>query len=250
MIVVCKGSIMYGQLCSLYYDVTEKYACQKELDFYASYIQKDDLVLEAMSGSGRLLLPLIQRGYMIHGIDSSPHMIQRCKLSAQALQVDPVIYEQRLETMHIDHRYTTVIIAVGSFQLIVEPDDALQALQKLRAHMHTGGNLFLDLFIPDLSGDVRQRSSYSARVDDHTTISFSAFYEVCHDKQYIDAFCTYELSVDALVQAREQEHMRFVWYTDEQLSSLLDQAGFDVVSIHTQSFRPAGVSRIMQACAR
>lgn len=238
---------MYGALCSLYYDVTEKFATTVELDFYTSFMNPEDRILEAMSGSGRLQLPLLQRGYTVDGVDSSPHMIDRCRASAQLLHVQPLVYEQRLETMHLEHSYAMAIIAVASFQLIVEHDVALQALQNIHAHMHKGGNLFLDIFVPDSSFDPAMLSSHTAYVDDRTTIAFSACYELCQEKQYIDAFCTYELSVDACVQKREYEHMRFVWYTDEQLSVLLDQAGFEIITIHEKSFRNAGPSRIVQA---
>ena len=240
---------MYGALCSLYYDVTEKYATAAELDFYTSFMKPQDRVLEAMSGSGRLQLPLLQRGYTVDGVDSSPHMIDRCRASAQLFNVQPLLYEQRLETMCLEYSYDMTIIAVASFQLIVDPEVALQALQNIHARMHKGGNLFLDIFVPDVSFDPAIRSSYTAYVDDRTTIAFSACYELCQDKQYIDAFCTYELSVDGCVQKREHEHMRLVWYTDEQLCTMLNRAGFAIVDINVQPFRPAGPSRIVQARA-
>ena len=43
----------YGELCSLFYDATEKYASESEIDFFASKIaQYPGRALEAMSGSG------------------------------------------------------------------------------------------------------------------------------------------------------------------------------------------------------
>src|SRR3990167_9087512 len=52
----------YGQLCSQFYDATEKYASDQEVDFFTSCIeQHPGRVLEAMSGSGRLQIPLIRR---------------------------------------------------------------------------------------------------------------------------------------------------------------------------------------------
>ncbi|MDR3550047.1 MAG: class I SAM-dependent methyltransferase, partial [Candidatus Babeliales bacterium] len=69
----------YGDLCSLCYDLRLAYAEQSEVDFFASFIDKNPgRVLEAMSGSGRLLIPLAQRGYTIDGVDYSPAMLARC----------------------------------------------------------------------------------------------------------------------------------------------------------------------------
>ena len=54
----------YGKLCALFYDATKKYAPESEILFYASFMKQDkDRILEAMSGSGRLQIPLLQRGF-------------------------------------------------------------------------------------------------------------------------------------------------------------------------------------------
>ena len=78
-------------------------------------------VLEAMSGSGRLLIPLLQRGYNVEGVDNSPIMLERCRERCAALSLNPRLYEQSLENLSLIQRYGVVTIAVGSFQLIVDP---------------------------------------------------------------------------------------------------------------------------------
>jgi cyclopropane fatty-acyl-phospholipid synthase-like methyltransferase len=243
------NSFIYGKLCSLYYDIKEKYASSYEVDFYAAFIEPGQRVLEAMSGSGRLQIPLLQRGYMVDGVDSSASMLERCRQRCVLLKLTPRLYEQRLEELALEQKYNTVIIAMGSFQLIADRALALQALQKLRAHMFDGGNLLIDIFVPDVTAH-NKRSTSDARIDDHQLIRFSTRYIFHEQEQRVDALCSYELLVDGVVQEREDELMHFVWYTDNELVQLLDQAGFDMVCIYEKEFRAAGVTRIVHAKAR
>ena len=91
----------YGKLCGLFYDATEKYASEDEVNFFASFVELyPGRVLEAMSGSGRLQIPLMQRGYVVDGVDHSYAMLARCRQRCAKLEFTmPQLYEQSLENM-------------------------------------------------------------------------------------------------------------------------------------------------------
>jgi cyclopropane fatty-acyl-phospholipid synthase-like methyltransferase len=237
---------LYGSLCSLYYDIKEKFAPAQEVDFYASFMHPEQATLEAMSGSGRLQIPLLQRGFRVDGLDNSPSMLARCKERCASLNLSPLCYEQSLEEINLPHLYHTAIISMGSFQLIADKTVALAALQQLRAHMHKDGFLFLDIFTPDRQQH-NQRSTDIVTVDKHHTLRFWAHYTFHEHEQRAQVLCSYELLKDGTVIQQEYETMHFTWYTDDELAALLAQAGFELIAVHEQSFRSTGPSRIAQA---
>lgn len=61
----------YGCLCTELYEILHEKAPQDELDFYLSYAEKGQKILEPLCGSGRFLLPFMERGFDIDGMDSS-----------------------------------------------------------------------------------------------------------------------------------------------------------------------------------
>jgi SAM-dependent methyltransferase len=240
--------LCYGNLCSIFYDATKAYAPEPEVAFYASFIEKNPgRVLEAMSGSGRLQIPLSQRGYLVDGVDNSVIMLDRCRQRCSQLGLRLELYEQSLENLSLPHLYTTVTIAVGSFQLIVEPENALQALKNIHKHMKCGGNLLIDIFTPDRTVD--PRSVRMARLDNHRVIRLTTRYVFDEECQLADAFCLYELLVDGLVVNQENEYMQLTWRTDSEWKLLLHQAGFEVVAFYDETFRASGPSRVVQAQA-
>lgn len=238
--------IAYGNLCSRFYDATKSYAPQQEVDFYASFIQQNPgRVLEAMSGSGRLQIPLLQRGYLVDGVDNSPTMLARCHARCAELTLQPEIYEQPLEELNLPHQYATVTIAVGSFQLLYERAQALCALKKLHAHMQEEGNLLIDVFVPDMSAD--PYSTRIARIDNRTVIRLMTRQVFHEQERRADAFCNYELVVDGIVQQREHELIQVTWYTDAEFAQLLREAGFELITFYDTTFRASGPSRVAHA---
>jgi SAM-dependent methyltransferase len=239
----------YGNLCSLFYDATKSYAPEQEVDFYASFIQQNPgRVLEAMSGSGRLQIPLLQRGYLVDGVDNSPIMLARCRERSAALQIAAELYEQSLEALQLPHQYATVTIAVGSFQLLYERAQAVQALKNIQAHMQAEGNLLVDIFVPDMTAD--PYSTRMARLDNRTTIRLMTRQVFHEEERRADAFCNYELLVDGIVQQREHELIQVTWYTDAEFAQLLQETGFELITIHDTTFRASGPSRVAHAKKR
>lgn len=238
----------YGNLCSLFYDATKAFAPEREVNFYASFIENNPgRVLEAMSGSGRLQIPLIQRGYIVDGVDNSATMLTRCRERCAELKIFPELYEQSLEKLKLPHHYNTVTIAVGSFQLLHERDVALQALKNIRAHMQDAGNLLIDIFMPDFSGE---RTVRVAPIDEHTAIRLTTRYVFYEQEKLADAFCNYELLVNNIVQQYEHELIQVTWYSDDELEELFHAAGFKVIAFYDESFRSSGPSRVVQAQLR
>lgn len=242
-------STAYGKLCSLFYDATKTYASEREVAFYASFMEQGKgRILEAMSGSGRLQIPLLQRGYIVDGLDNSPSMLERCRQRCAELQLTPTLYEMTLEELSIPHVYTAVTIAVGSFQLIINRMKALQALKNLRAHMYEGGNLLIDFFVPDIT--IEPRSTRIARIDHRTTIRLTTRHIFYEKEKIADAYCFYELLMDGIVQQQENELIQVTWYADDELIQLIEEAGFEFVALYNESFRSTGPSRVIHVRAK
>ena len=67
----------YGNLCTEMYEILHSEAPSDELDFYLSYAEKGKKILEPLCGSGRFLVPFLERGFTISGIDLSEEMLAK-----------------------------------------------------------------------------------------------------------------------------------------------------------------------------
>lgn len=67
----------YGSLCTELYEILHQTAPKAELNFYLSYAKKGMKILEPMCGSGRFLIPFMEKQLNIYGIDLSKEMLQK-----------------------------------------------------------------------------------------------------------------------------------------------------------------------------
>ena len=122
---------------------------EQELTFYATHIVScPQPALEVACGTGRILLPLLARGFDVQGFDASPEMLAQCKAKAKQQHLFPVLYEQRMQDLTLPRQYGCIFSPLGSFQHLFDRDDAQRALQKFYDHLLPGGKLIIYIHLP------------------------------------------------------------------------------------------------------
>ena len=101
-----------------------------------------------MCGSGRFLVPLLETGIDIDGVDASSHMLAACaaKCAERGLRVS--LHEQMLHELDLPRRYRFVFAGGASFGLIAETREVEESLSRLHAHLLPGGHLLLEVETP------------------------------------------------------------------------------------------------------
>lgn len=226
--------IEYGELSTLFYETTKPVGTELDGDITA---YKEHLgattgkILEAGVGTGRMLIPLLQAGFDVEGVDISSQMLSQCRKNLKAHQLTAPLYEQDLTQLALPTKYEAIIMPTGSFCLLPRAK-ALQILRAFKAQLVEGGALIIDSILPQdfTVGEVYQRT---LPLDDQSGILFtSTAVEMDWVKQQTVALHRYEkLEQGTLVQT---ELSRFVlaWYGIEEMTMLLKAVGFTSVS-HT-----------------
>lgn len=127
----------YGALCTEMYEQLHKQAPADELAFYLSYATKGRRILEALCGSGRFLVPFLEAGYDIEGMDASPEMLARLKAKAP----QAIVYEADLATYTSGVRYDYVFVSSGSLSLFTDEAVCLKVLRALKELLVPNGVL-------------------------------------------------------------------------------------------------------------
>jgi len=220
----------YGPLCTLFYDADKPAAPEAEVAWYAQHLPKDaGVLLELMCGSCRLLVPLAAQGFKLHGVDSSAAMLASCEARVAAHGIEAPLFRQDLTQLNLPFRYAAAFVAVGSFQLITEPGAALLALERIRAHLVEPALLLLDMFVPAES-ELRLGAPLvevrTARLDDGSQIALRSESTVWADARMVRTEYRYAHRRGATRLAEEHESISLTWYTPDEISALLAEAGY------------------------
>lgn len=190
-------------------------------------------VLDVGCGTGRLLLDFLEDGVDIDGIEISADMLAllRAKAAMAGLSVEGRIHQGPMESMDLPRRYRLVLVPSSSFQLLVDPVAATEAMRRFRAHLEPGGTLvmpWIDLAHdhPDGADDVFEDE---ATLPDGSVIrrSYRAWYDAATRLESTED--RYQLLRDGRVVAEERKvrDPAVRGYSRVAIDDLHRAAGFD-----------------------
>ncbi len=220
----------FGALATLFYDADRPRAGDAEVAWYEARLPRDaGPVLDAMAGSGRLLVPLLEAGLQVHGVDSSEAMLASCERRLESAGRSTRLYRQNVATLNLPSRYAAAYVAAGAFQLLADPIAALDALLRIRAHLLDPGLLLLDLFVPTQVEHPPGAPIVEVRtVSPGEGVRIGLRSETVLDvaMRRIDVRTRYERRDRAAITAREDETRALTWYSEEEALRLLGDAGY------------------------
>ena len=121
------------------------------LDFYVALARKaDGPVLDVACGTGRILLPCLQAGVDIEGLDLFEPMLETLRAKAAALNLSPRLHQSDMSGFSLPRRYTLVMIPFNAFIHNMTQQAQISCLECCREHLLPGGEFVFDTFFPSL----------------------------------------------------------------------------------------------------
>ncbi|XEC94311.1 class I SAM-dependent methyltransferase [Paenibacillus tarimensis] len=229
----------YGQLCTEVYDLTKKIgqSIGGDIEYYREKLKHcKGRILEAMVGSGRVIIPLLESGLVVDGVDYSPQMLASCHKRCEERGLKPDLYEADLQELSLPHKYEAIIIPGGSFLLIEQREASLKVLNQLFEHLEPGGRLILDLFLPASNFNSSDLGKWSGTTTHHLpdgdiiTMESKCVEADLFFNQYRVSYLKYEKWRDGALIQTELQRFALRWYGVEEFKYILQSVGFsDVV---------------------
>jgi SAM-dependent methyltransferase len=109
------------------------------LDFYTGLAKAaKGPVLDVACGTGRILLPCLQAGVDIEGLDFFAGMLNQLRQKAGALGFKPVLHQFDMSSFRLARRYALIIIPFNAFAHNLTTDTQLSCLRACREHLQPG----------------------------------------------------------------------------------------------------------------
>jgi SAM-dependent methyltransferase len=117
------------------------------VDFLAALVGAGTAV-EFGIGTGRVALPLAQRGVRVHGIDLSEAMVAKLRQKPGAEQVVATIGD--FATTRVEGTFSLVYLVFNTICNLTTQDDQVACFQNAADHLAPGGVFVIEVFTPDL----------------------------------------------------------------------------------------------------
>lgn len=217
----------YGNLCTEMYEILHEKAPQDELDFYLSYAEKGKKILEPLCGSGRFLVPFMEHGFNICGMDLSSEMLDKLKQkvpNAEVTQADILEYSSTKQ-------YDYIFISSGSVSLFTDIDLCKKILKKLKKMLAPKGKFVfaVDTVANRCSDDDSYKTSISVKTKEgfNLVLKSKDYYEEKSQTQFSPSI--YELYNKTELLQSEPMDFQLHLYRFGEMEEYLKEIGFQTV---------------------
>lgn len=221
----------YGELCTEVYDISKPLGHSfGDVEFYLERLSMvKGKVLEVGCGSGRVLIPLLQAGIDIEGLDNSAAMLDSCRRRCKNLNLNPNLFEDEMHNFSLPHQYEAIIIPGGSFQLIEGRERSIATLQHLYSYLVPGGRLIMDLFIPNDYNTSSTTTRTWETPSQEVIILEDKRIELHLLEQRIVSILKYEKWKDGKLIQTELQRFPISWYGKYEFEMLLEKLGYEEI---------------------
>lgn len=221
----------YGNLCTEMYEILHSEAPADELDFYLSYAEKGKKILEPLCGSGRFLVPFLERGFTISGIDLSEEMLAKLKQKAPMASVacrDILQYSS-------DRFFDYIFISSSSVSLFTDISVCRQLLGKMKSLLSPDGVFVfaVDTIANRCIDDTEYIPSVTVPLEDGTALTLKTknYYEEKSQTQFSPGI--YELCRNDKLLSQEFMDFQTHLYTFGEMEGYLKEAGFSTIKTYS-----------------
>lgn len=250
-----KTSEAYKKLCTEFYELDKPFAPPDAIDYYLrKAIEANGKILEPMCGTGRFLIPLLEKGYEVVGFDNSFDMLEVCKNKCKEKQLTAEVMHASFESFKSDVNFQLAFIPSSSFCLLVDPDEARLALKVIFDGLAKGGKFIFE--IETLKAVNNQPGIWQTRwiKKPDGSLLVGSFASHFDEQSHVETvLCRYELWQNNTVIQLEVEEFRMRLYVSDEIEKLLEEQGFVIKAAclpYTDKPRDENASIIVYECIK
>jgi len=191
-----------------------------DVDFYLNIVRQGP-VLEVGAGTGRVMEPLLEAGFEVWGVDSSPAMLERARARLTAHSQAHLVLGA-IQDLKLDVTFNTALLPLNVLWHLDDVEARLTSLLTIRSHLAPGGLLVVDVTNPltmaerGANGELRQR--FCTMRGDHQVRAVSAAWDDDTEQLLRLALIYDEVDAAGLVHRSSAElRLRYVYRSELEL---------------------------------
>jgi hypothetical protein len=115
---------------------------------FLAELARDGPALEFAIGTGRVALPLSERGVDVHGLDLSQPMVDQLLAKPGGRTIRVTIGD--MATTRVDGTFKLVYLVYNTITNLLTQDEQVTCFRNASAHLDTGGKFVIEVMIPAL----------------------------------------------------------------------------------------------------
>ena len=106
-------------------------------------------VLELAVGTGRVAIPLAERGIEVHGIDSSESMVERLRAKEGGDRISVTMAD--FAEVGVDGRFSLIFVVFNTLFALTSQEEQVRCFRNVAEHLEDDGSFVVEVFVPDVA---------------------------------------------------------------------------------------------------
>lgn len=103
-------------------------------------------ILDLGCGQGRFLIPLVQAGYQLTGLDNSPDMLSVCRHRLDQRDLIARLVEADFTTLDVEGNHDALLCLDAAISYVLDADQIIETLARFRRALRPQGMLIMDVW--------------------------------------------------------------------------------------------------------
>lgn len=213
-----------------YYDplmqnVGYKSRCKYILDVFKSLSHDVGLCLDLACGTGSLTVELKKSGVDVYGIDASPDMLSHAIEKSSDSGLDILFLCQKMQSIDLYGTIDTCICTLDSINHLTDIDDVKRTFERVSLFMNESGYFLFDVNTLYKHNNVLSDNTFVYETED----VFCVWQNSLKENNVVDIELDF-FEKDGSVYRRFTDKFSERAYSDDELTSMLKDSGFEVVA--------------------
>ncbi len=219
-------------------------------DIYDSYVQTTldipflldqakgaSSVLELMSGTGRISLPLVEAGADLTCVDKSPEMLAILEQKLVQRGVSATIHAVDVCQLDLGKQFDCILLPFQSFSELLDVAAQRQALARIHQHLSSRGRFICSLHNPHIrlrtvDGRLKLRDRHALRETPGSIMlwtmeTYDPDNKIVHGLQFFETY-----DVQGVLQSKRFMDIQFSILEQETFENLAKESGFKSLALY------------------
>ena len=138
----------YGEAWAEYYDEIFPRLDEEAVELLLEYAGTPPRAVELAIGTGRVALPLSQRGVEVIGVDISDQMVSRLRAKPGGEDIEVVMGD--FADVPVEGKFPVIYLPFNTLFGLLDQERQVECFVNVAEHLEPGGRFVLDCFVPDV----------------------------------------------------------------------------------------------------
>lgn len=221
----------YGIFAEFYDELTQNVDYNRRAAYLAVLLAKfghnAGLTLDLACGTGSLTIELAKLGIDVYGIDGSEEMLAAAQEKAFEQNIDTMFLCQKMQEIDLYGTTDTCICSLDSINHLTDISDVQKTFERVSLFMNKGGYFVFDVNTVYKHKEILANNTFVYDTDN----VYCVWQNSLKENNVVDMDLTFFVP-DGENYTRYDESFSERAYTTEELTELLNNAGFEIQAIY------------------